>query len=321
MIAFTAEHVKPGSAVLLVGNAHVDATALQQTRNQLADLATAQGKVDFEQLDRLAEVELPASAFDFATSGALDPAAFEHSNAVLGKLAAALRPGGTLRLREIAYKTEAGVAGVPVKRTATDLASALRLAGFVDVEIVSRKDVAAATVRDLATRCWRADVAADAQLDDVLEVVELVAKRPAYEIGARAALSFARKGTAADNEDRAKKVAAWTMLTSDDVNAELDDEDALLDDEDLAKPTAQSLARPEGCGPKKKACKNCSCGLAEMEAAEEAAKVQQQAPTSSCGNCYLGDAFRCSSCPYLGMPAFKPGEKVQLVGNMMEDDI
>lgn len=87
-------------------------------------------------------------------------------------------------------------------------------------------------------------------------------------------------------------------------------------------------------GKRRRACKDCTCGLAQRLEAEDAAKratadqnlaklradelaevdFTVQGKVGSCGNCALGDAFRCDGCPYIGLPAFKPGEEVRLVG-------
>lgn len=135
--------------------------------------------------------------------------------------------------------------------------------------------------------------------------------KPKYELGSSAQINIPKKSN-----------TVWKLdNTLDDEDDELIDPDTLLDEEDFKKPDAETLRVCSTTG-KRKACKDCSCGLAdELEAEKTGAKVATDTAKSSCGNCYLGDAFRCSSCPYLGMPAFKPGEKVQLLEGQLQPDI
>ncbi|XP_010940333.1 anamorsin homolog [Elaeis guineensis] len=133
------------------------------------------------------------------------------------------------------------------------------------------------------------------------------------------------------------KKASWTMGSSfpikkavktvpkiqTDDESDLIDEDSLLTEEDLKKPQLPPVGDCE-VGSARKACKNCTCGRAEAE--EKVQKLgltaeQINNPQSACGNCGLGDAFRCSSCPYRGLPPFKLGEKVSLSGNFLAADI
>ena len=132
-----------------------------------------------------------------------------------------------------------------------------------------------------------------------------VAYKPSYEMG--------------QQQLRRKPKAQVPLNLNDDDEGEIIDENSLLTEQDYQKPTLESLK--SNCETKNKACKDCSCGRAELEAAAQADVVTTVLPKSSCGSCYLGDAFRCSGCPYSGMPAFKPGEKVTLSNAFMDDDI
>ncbi|CAL3967278.1 unnamed protein product [Diplocarpon coronariae] len=132
------------------------------------------------------------------------------------------------------------------------------------------------------------------------------------------------------------------MITREDDEEGDDDDDELIDEDTLLADIDMSAVHvPKECAPRvgkrRRACKDCTCGLAQKIAAEDAATRASadaqlatlklgvedlaevdftvQGKVGSCGNCSLGDAFRCDGCPYIGMPAFKPGEEVRLLNN------
>ncbi|KAK3023840.1 hypothetical protein RJ639_044966 [Escallonia herrerae] len=139
------------------------------------------------------------------------------------------------------------------------------------------------------------------------------AKRPSWKIGS----SFSIK--------KAPKVLP-TLQFDDD--SDLIDEDSLLSEEDFKKPKLPPVGDCE-VGSTRKACKNCTCGRAEEE--EKVPKLGSTVDLnnfkSACNSCGLGDAFRCSTCPFKGLPPFegrppfKVGEKVTLRGDFLADDI
>lgn len=90
-----------------------------------------------------------------------------------------------------------------------------------------------------------------------------------------------------------------------------------VDEAELLQDTVTETAQFDcgtGTGPKK-ACKNCTCGLADQEVADaQKAQEDKKEGTGGCGSCSLGDAYRCAGCPSLGKPAWKTidGETIKI---------
>lgn len=134
---------------------------------------------------------------------------------------------------------------------------------------------------------------------------------------------FGRIKISEENLVMAEKLASTTAQAVS-VNRQEDDliaDDDLLEPSDYLKPTPTFDCGPGNSSAPKKACKNCSCGLASVQQEEQKATIDPIAKASSCGSCYLGDAFRCGGCPYRGLPAFEAGQQVQIPTSLMQDDL
>lgn len=66
---------------------------------------------------------------------------------------------------------------------------------------------------------------------------------------------------------------------------------------------------------KKRRCANCTCSRSN-ESVSDCKPSPAPKVKSGCGSCYKGDAFRCSGCPYYGMPAFEEGTEFQFKDDM-----
>ncbi|KAG8961531.1 electron carrier [Tulasnella sp. 419] len=270
--------------------------------------------VDKQLLDRIVDraTTLPSNHYH-SIYVILDPTDYEslatQSLSLLGELYSSLIPLGTLTISNLSETT------LPI------ITPELTLAGFVSLPsnstntLISQKpDYGVSTTFSLKKRSVTAPADAlgtDPTLKSAnadVAVASPLPRRPANGVNKNKKLIWSLSSPSTPSIDAA----------------------ALLTPSDLARPTP-TCEPPSTNGPRrKKACKGCTCGLAELEEAERkesstriilvdgaedgttkevdvsekarlaaAAKAASKA-TSSCGSCYLGDAFRCASCPYLG---------------------
>ncbi|EME27114.1 uncharacterized protein Gasu_53340 [Galdieria sulphuraria] len=150
----------------------------------------------------------------------------------------------------------------------------------------------------------------------------LVSRKPNYDVGVSIQVVTKSNGELEEVKHGATQketVQLWKKLSA----AQVDEQD-LVDENSLVEmdETLEGVGQKSACAVGRKPCANCTCGKAEK--LENSVKIAtysltETAPSSACGNCYRGDAFRCAGCPYLGLPPFKPGEKVALSSQLQAD--
>jgi len=236
---------------------------------------------------------------DTLVSLADDPDAW-HAPEVLAAASRALRPGGSF--------VAATLVGVRAEHTA---------------------DAARAAVVAKCLVAGLVPAAAESGARPAGVAFAVAATKPAtWEKGAAFSLKSRRLKENAEPNPRTNRSndpgASWKVLnTAED---DLLDDDELLDESELRAGADEAAAAKAsgGCATSKSACANCSCGRAEAEAAAGDGGVlseeQKKEFKSACGNCYLGDAFRCAGCPMLGQPAGAPAGSTKVTVDLGGDD-
>uniref|UniRef100_A0A2K5E2S9 Anamorsin n=1 Tax=Aotus nancymaae TaxID=37293 RepID=A0A2K5E2S9_AOTNA len=280
-----------GQFVAVIWDKSSPVEALKDLVDKLQVLTGNEGCVSVENINQLLQSAHKESSFDIILSGLVPGSTNLHSAEILAEITQILRPGGCLFLKE---PVETAVDNNSKVKTASKLCSALTLSGLAEVKEVQQEPLSPEEVHDS------------------LLFVQITGKKPNFEVGSpsQLKLSITKKSSPSVKPavDPAAKLRTFSANDTEDDSMDLTDSGELLDLEDLKKPDLASLrAAACGKGKKRKACKNCPCGLMSSQ------------PKLACGNCYLGDAFRCASCPYLGVPAFKPGEKVLLSDSNLHD--
>ncbi|XP_021573218.1 anamorsin isoform X2 [Carlito syrichta] len=271
--------ISAGQLVAVVWDKSCPVEALKDLVDKLQVLTGNEGRVSVENINQLLQSAHKESSFDIILSGIIPGSTTLHSAEVLAEMARILRPGGCLILKEPIETTVVNNCKV---KTASKLCSALTLSGLVEVKELQRVSLSPEEVQFVQEHLG--------YKSDNLLSVQITGKKPNFEVGSSSQLKLSIAKKSSSSVKPAVDPAAaklWTLSANDmeDDSMDLIDSDELLDPEDLKKPDPASLRAPScGEGKKRKACKNCTCGLAEELEKDKAKEQKTSQPKSACGN-------------------------------------